>query len=37
MAVAGVAGKGWANDKGVYYLVNKLLPATSISEDNACG
>ena len=36
MEVAGVAGK-WANDKGVYYLVNKPLPATSISEDNACG
>ena len=37
MEVAGVAGKGWANDKDVYYLVNKPLPATSISEDNACG
>ena len=37
MAVAGVAEKGWANDKGVYYLVNKPLQATSISEDNACG
>ena len=37
MAVAGVAGKGWAKDKGVYYLVNKPLPATCISEDNACG
>ena len=34
MAVAGVAGKGWANDKGVYYLVNKPLPAERLSEDN---
>ena len=37
MEVAEVAGKGWANDKGVYYLVNKPLLATSISEDYACG